>query len=97
MNKGDPQLSRGRNDEHGPERYRNGDGAVSTPEPQACETPLEDLRRSALRHYDEISTVAHVWLSVIPKAINFYFDRQVSQVAGPASESDSEGETWTRV
>lgn len=40
----------------------------------AAQTPLKDLRQSALRHYDEISTAAHVWHSVIPKAINFYFD-----------------------
>jgi hypothetical protein len=45
-------------------------------DPEACATPLADLRRSALAHYDEISAQAHHWSSVIPRAINFYFDAE---------------------
>lgn len=45
-----------------------------TGESGACETPWEDLRAGALRGYEEVSAAAHSWHSVIPKAINFYFD-----------------------
>ncbi len=48
-------------------------------ESQACETPLEDLRAGALKHYDEVSSAAHSWHSVIPQAINFYFDRKQAE------------------
>jgi len=41
---------------------------------QPCETPWEDLRAGALREYEAASTVAHSWASVIPQAINYYFD-----------------------
>lgn len=37
-------------------------------------TPLEDLRQSALKHYDEVSSASHFWKSDIPEAINFYYD-----------------------
>jgi hypothetical protein len=43
-------------------------------EERACQTPLEDLRRDALEHYDELATKACHHSSVIPKAINHYFD-----------------------
>jgi hypothetical protein len=34
----------------------------------------EDLRKSALEHYEKLSTECHYWSSGIPKAINFYYD-----------------------
>ena len=37
-------------------------------------TPLEDLRKSALIHYEEASNAISHWSSSIPNAINFYFD-----------------------
>lgn len=45
-----------------------------TTEHQAAETPWEDLRRMALVDYEAVTTVAHSWSSVVPRAINFYFD-----------------------
>lgn len=51
-----------------------GQGAGETPVAVACETPWEDLRAGALREYDEVSSRCHSWASVIPQAINFYFD-----------------------
>jgi hypothetical protein len=53
---------------------------------QAAETPIEDLRRYAHQHYEEVSSAAHVWHSVIPKAINFYFDHQTTPTP-PAPEA----------
>jgi hypothetical protein len=60
---------------------------MNIPEPQAGQASLEDLRQSALRHYDEISKAAHVWHSAIPKAINFYFDHQPASSPPPAPET----------
>jgi hypothetical protein len=37
-------------------------------------TPLEDIRQSDLKHYDELSTKYHHWSSGVPRAINFYYD-----------------------
>jgi len=46
---------------------------------RACQTPLEDLRKDALAHYDEASIKIHCWQNGIPRAINFYWDyRQMS-------------------
>lgn len=41
---------------------------------RTCITPLEDLRESDLKHYEEASTSIHHWSSNIPRAINFYYD-----------------------
>jgi len=41
---------------------------------RTCQTPLEDLRQDALKHYDEASTKLHCWQNGIPRAINFYWD-----------------------
>lgn len=38
------------------------------------QTPLEDLRRDALEHYNEVSLKAYHSMSDIPQAINFYYD-----------------------
>lgn len=37
------------------------------------QTPLSDLEKSALKHYDEASTSIHHWNSDIPNAIKFYY------------------------
>ena len=42
-------------------------------EPQSCQTPIDDLRRMALDHYDKVSSAAHEWHSAIPKAIEAYY------------------------
>jgi hypothetical protein len=34
----------------------------------------EDLRKSDLEHYENLSTECHHWSSGIPRAINFYYD-----------------------
>lgn len=36
-------------------------------------TPIEDLRKSALKNYDRAASSAMHWDSSIPRAINFYF------------------------
>lgn len=43
-------------------------------EHNAAETPWEDLRRGALSHYDQVSSVVRDWLSTVPRSINYYFD-----------------------
>lgn len=48
-------------------------------ENEVAETPWEDLRAGALKAYEEASIAAHSWSSVIPKAINFYFDHAKSK------------------
>ena len=37
-------------------------------------TPLEDLRKSDLRHYEEATKLIYCWHSAVPRAINFYYD-----------------------
>ena len=34
----------------------------------------EDLRKSDLKHYEELSTKCHHWSNGVPRAINFYYD-----------------------
>jgi hypothetical protein len=41
---------------------------------ETVQTPLEELRQSDLKHYDELSTQCHHWSSGVPRAINFYYD-----------------------
>lgn len=53
-----------------------------------AETPWEDLRANALREYEDVSSKAHSWSSVIPKAINYYFDNY--RAAPTPTPSDSE-------
>lgn len=36
-------------------------------------TPLSDLEREALDHYEEASNAIHYWNSDIPRAIKFYY------------------------
>ena len=41
---------------------------------RTCKTPMDDLRDSALSHYDEASISIHSYYSTIPQCINFYYD-----------------------
>ena len=41
---------------------------------KTSQTPLEELKQSDLKHYDELSTKSHIWANSIPRAINFYYD-----------------------
>ena len=45
-------------------------------EHKSAKTPDEDLRRSALEHYDEVASKSYHHLSTIPNAINYYFDNK---------------------
>ena len=40
----------------------------------ANKTPLQDLKNSALNHYEEASTSIHHWNNQIPQAIEFWYD-----------------------
>jgi len=41
------------------------------------QTPLEDLKRDALKDYSEASTKVGQFNSAIPKAIEYYFDDKI--------------------
>ena len=45
-------------------------------EEQTNKTPSRDLMEATLNHYEEISTYAHHWSSIIPMAIKHYFKHQ---------------------
>lgn len=40
--------------------------------PQPAQASLDDLCNNALKHYEEVSALAHHWNSLIPHAIDFY-------------------------
>jgi hypothetical protein len=42
------------------------------PEEQTCKTPIEELRASALKHYEEASSAIHHWSSFVENAIKAY-------------------------
>ena len=46
---------------------------------KANQTPLEDLRKDALAHYDEAATSIFHHSSEVPKAINFYYDHLIKE------------------
>lgn len=49
----------------------------------AEKTPIEDLRKSALDHYDEVTRPAtSSYYNVVPRAINFYYDYQKANFWG---------------
>lgn len=56
-----------------------------------AQTPWEDLRAGALREYEAASVAAHSWSSVIPQAINFYFDH-AKPASPPPTQAPPEGE-----
>jgi hypothetical protein len=41
---------------------------------EAQQTPLEELRKYDLQHYDELSTKCNNWSNGLPRVINFYYD-----------------------
>lgn len=43
-------------------------------EPVSYKTPLNDLRKSDLDHYEQAASAVMEWHSGIPEAINFYYD-----------------------
>ena len=45
-------------------------------ERRSCETPLEDLRKDALSHYEIAPTEIGNWYNQVPRAINFFYDYQ---------------------
>ena len=47
-------------------------------EEQNCETPLEELMESDLKHYEEASSAVHTWHSGIPDAIRFYYKDRIA-------------------
>lgn len=54
-----------------------------------AQTPLEDLRKDALSHYDEASMSIMSHDSVVPKAINFYFDHLIQKRSGKITKSEN--------
>ena len=59
---------------------------MKTAEEKAYKTPIEDLRKSALEHYEEASNAIHSWRSEIPRAINFYYDNHEYANQQPETE-----------
>jgi len=43
-------------------------------ETKAYQVTTNDLRHSALEHYNDLSTKCHHWNSQVPKAIEFFYD-----------------------
>jgi hypothetical protein len=41
-----------------------------------AKTPLEDLRRDTLKHYEELSKESCSFCNTVPRAINEYFDNR---------------------
>ena len=37
------------------------------------QTPLSELEKSTLEHYEEASSAIHHWSSDVPRAIKFYY------------------------
>lgn len=58
-----------------------------------CVTPIADLRASALRHYDDLANAACSSYSVIPRAINFYYDAEEAK-AGPDTTRGEPTPPW---
>lgn len=55
----------------------------------AAQTPIEDLRKNALAHYEKVTAVAHEWYSVVPRAINAYFDNLAPVAQPPIAEEQA--------
>ncbi len=60
---------------------------TNTRETQAQQVPLSELRAAAHKHYDELATQAHHWMSTIPHAIDCYFDQQEAVAASGSPPS----------
>lgn len=48
-------------------------GETPRTEDGCCAATPEDLCRSTLAHYEDVSSKAHSWSSVVPRAISFWF------------------------
>lgn len=46
---------------------------------RAVQATLEELKRGALEHYEDVSMRACHWSSVVPRAIAEYFDRRIAE------------------
>lgn len=55
---------------------------------QTCITPLEDLKRSALQHYEELASKCHNWMGAVPQAIEYYYDKMIEEENGIPIESE---------
>lgn len=49
------------------------DKIIGGEEFKSCQISLDDLEKWALEHYEKISGGACDWMSVIPRAIRFYY------------------------
>lgn len=59
-----------------------------TAEEQKAKSSLEDLKKTALLNYNKASESVNHWDSNIPKAIEFYFDAQQTQVTDKPKADD---------
>lgn len=57
-----------------------------------CVTPLADLRAAALQHYEALALHACSFSSVIPRAINAYFDAEEAKAAAIAGDTPISGD-----
>lgn len=48
-------------------------------------TPLEDLKRGALQHYEELATKCHHFNTAVPHAIEHYYDHLIAEENKPKS------------
>ena len=61
-------------------------------EPETSSAPIEEQCLNALKHYEEISTEAMYWSSIVPKAIRFYgriateIERRIAEVEADLRE-----------
>lgn len=53
-------------------------------EDKVYKTPLEDLRKSALKHYEEVSSAACHWNSFVVSAIKAYSPEALAEAADDA-------------
>ena len=60
-------------------------------EDKTNETPLEDLRQQALKHYEDVSTTSNHWSGFIVKAIKAYDPKRDAEVERLRKENDSLG------
>ncbi len=66
-------------------------------ETQANQVPLSELRAAAHKHYDELATQVHHWMSTIPRAIDCYFDQQEAVAASGSPPSPELAEAILKV
>ena len=57
-------------------------------EDKTNETPLEDLRQQALKHYEDVSTTSNHWSGFIVKAIKAYDPKRDAEVERLRKENE---------